>query len=265
MGKTSLVLNIAQHVGTKTGHDGRLLLARDVEGAAVHAPADVGGAHRRAPPARRVSRRARLGPALHRHRHAERSEDLHRRHAVDRRARDAREMPAAQVRARPAPGHHRLHPADAGPRPVREPDAGSRVDFAIAQGPREGTERARSSCCRSSAARRNRAPTIGRSSPTFENPAPSSRTRTSSRSSIATMCIRTRASRRPTRRAWRSSSSASSATGPTGVVKLAFIREYTRFENLALGSMADIAESQNRRMQKAKPILPSCHPAICKS
>ena len=39
MGKTSLVLNIAQHVGTKTGEDGRHVQPRDVEGAAVPPPA----------------------------------------------------------------------------------------------------------------------------------------------------------------------------------------------------------------------------------
>ena len=84
-------------------HDGRLVQPRDVEGAAVPAPAHVGSAHRRAPAARRVPGRARLGPAVAGHRHAERGEDLHRRHAVDRRARDARQVPPADVRARAAP------------------------------------------------------------------------------------------------------------------------------------------------------------------
>ena len=110
-------------------HDGRHLQPRDVEGAAVPAHADRRGAHRRAPAARRLPRRARLGPAVAGDRHAERGEDLHRRHAVDRRARDAREVPPARRRARPAPGHHRLHPADAGTRPVREPHARARRRF----------------------------------------------------------------------------------------------------------------------------------------
>ena len=43
MGKTSLVLNIAQHVATNNG-DRRLLQPRNVEGAAVHAHARVRGA-----------------------------------------------------------------------------------------------------------------------------------------------------------------------------------------------------------------------------
>ena len=113
-------------------HDRRAVQPRDVEGAAVPAPADRRGAHRRAPAARRVSGRARLGQAVAGDRHAERGEDLHRRHAVDWRARDAREMPPAEVRAWPAPGRRRLHSVDAGPRPLREPDARARVDLAVA-------------------------------------------------------------------------------------------------------------------------------------
>ena len=149
MGKTSLVLNMAQHVGTKTGHDGRRLQPRDVERAAVPAHADGRGADRRAPAARRVPRRARLGTPVPGHRHAERGQDLHRRYAVDRRARNARQVPPAGLRARPAPGDRRLHPADAGTRPVRESHARTGVDLALAEGAREGTERARSSCSRS--------------------------------------------------------------------------------------------------------------------
>ncbi len=69
--------------------------------------------------------------------------------AVDRRPRDAREGAPAEGRARPRPAHHRLPAADAGARPVREPAAGARVDLALAQGPRQGAERARSSRSRS--------------------------------------------------------------------------------------------------------------------
>ena len=130
-------------------HDGRRVQPRNVEGAAVPAHADRRGADRRAPAARRVPRRARLGPAVAGDRHAERGEDLHRRHAVDRRARDAREMPAAGVRARPAPGHHRLRAADAGPRPVREPHPRARLDLALAEGARQGAARADRRCSRS--------------------------------------------------------------------------------------------------------------------
>ncbi len=116
MGKTSLVLNIAQHVGTKTGPVRRPVQPRDVEGAAVPADADRRGADRRPPPPRRLPGRARLGAAVRGHRHARRGEDLHRRHALDRRARDAREVPPPGRRARAGPRHHRLHPADAGAR-----------------------------------------------------------------------------------------------------------------------------------------------------
>ena len=44
---------------------------------------------------------------------------------------------------------HRLHPVDAGARPVREPHARTRVDLAIAEGARQGAARADRACCRS--------------------------------------------------------------------------------------------------------------------
>ena len=236
MGKTSLVLNIAQHVGHEDRPDRRRVQPRNVEGAAVPPHADGRGAHRRAPAARRVPRRARLGPAVAGDRHAQRGEDLHRRHAVDRRARDAREVPAARGRARPAPRHRRLHPADAGARPVREPHARARVDFAVAQGPRQGAERAD----RRAVAAQPRAGVALRSSAAALGPARVGRPRAGRRRRRVHLprgsCTPTRASRRPTRRASRSCIIGKQRNGPTGVVKLAFIREFTRFENLAAGS-----------------------------
>ena len=104
MGKTSLVLNMAQHVGTKTDMTVGIFSLEMSKEQLFLRMLTGRGAHRRAPAARRVPRRARLGPAVAGDRHAQRGQDLHRRHAVDRRARDAREVPAAGGRARPAPG-----------------------------------------------------------------------------------------------------------------------------------------------------------------
>ena len=91
MGKTSFVLNIAQHVGTHTDDDGRLLQPRDVEGAAVHAPADLRGADRRPPLPHRLPEREGLRPAVARARHARRrrgsSSTTRRRSACSRCAR----------------------------------------------------------------------------------------------------------------------------------------------------------------------------------
>ena len=67
-------------------------------------------------------------------RHARRGADLHRRLGVDRRPRDARQGAPPQGRARPRPADHRLHPAHAGPRPLREPPAGARDDLASLKG-----------------------------------------------------------------------------------------------------------------------------------
>ena len=61
MGKTSLALNIAQHVGTKTGMTVGVLQPRDVEGAAVPAHAVDRGGNRRPPPPHRVLPQRRLG------------------------------------------------------------------------------------------------------------------------------------------------------------------------------------------------------------
>ena len=62
-------------------HDGRLLQPRNVEGAAVHAHADVRGAHRRAPVPQRLPEREGLRAAVARARHAGRGAGVHRRHA----------------------------------------------------------------------------------------------------------------------------------------------------------------------------------------
>ena len=82
---------------------------------------------------------------------------------------------------------------------------------AIAEGAGQGARRARSSRCRSSVARRKDGPTTVRSCPTCASPAPSSRTPTSCSSSTAR---RSTTRKRPSRRIRASprSSSASSAT-----------------------------------------------------
>ena len=141
MGKTSLALNIAQHVGTKTEQHGRRVQPRDVARAALPAHAVLRGADRRPRAADGVPAQRRLGAAHRGARRAGPGEGLHRRHAVDRRAGDARQVAAARRRARPAPARRRLHPADAGPGAVRQPDAGTRRDLAGAQGPGQGAGR----------------------------------------------------------------------------------------------------------------------------
>src|SRR5262245_31160027 len=124
MGKTSLVLNVAQHVGTRTDMTVGIFSLEMSKEQLFLRMLPSRGPHRRAPAARRFPGGARLGPAVAGDRHPQRGEDLHRRYAVDRGARDACKVPAAGRRARAQPGHHRLHSVDAGPRPVREPHAG---------------------------------------------------------------------------------------------------------------------------------------------
>src|SRR5690348_7597708 len=79
----------------------------DVEGTTVPSHADLRGAHRRAPPPGRISRRARLGTARSGDWHTQRGQDLYRRHGLDRRPRDACQVPSAGITTWSAPHHHR--------------------------------------------------------------------------------------------------------------------------------------------------------------
>ena len=133
----------------RAADDGRLLQPRDVGAAAVHPPAHRRGAHRRAPAAQRLPLGRRLRQAGEGGRHARERQDLHRRHGVDRRPRDAGQGAPPQGRARPRPADRRLHPADAGPRPLRQPAAGAGLDLALAEGAGQGAAACRSWRCRS--------------------------------------------------------------------------------------------------------------------
>ena len=83
---------------------------------------------------------------------------------------------------------------------------------------------------------RKRAPTIGRSSRTCASRAPSSRTPTSSCSSSARSSTATpTASRIRKPKGIAEIIIGKQRNGPTGTAKLAFIKEHTRFENLAQG------------------------------
>ena len=142
MGKTSLVMNMAQHVGTKTDmtvgvfslemSKEQLFLRLLTSEARIDAQRMRGG----------FLGEKDWGRLAHGDRDAERRQDFHRRHAVHWCARDAREVPSSGRRARSAPHHHRLRTVDAGARPFREPHARTGVDFAVAEGVGEGAARA---------------------------------------------------------------------------------------------------------------------------
>ena len=198
MGKTSFVLNIAQHVGTQDRHDGRHLQPRNVERAAVHAHADVRSAHRRAPLPQRLSR-ARRTTAACRTRSARWPK---RKVFID----DTPSIGVLEMRAK-----------------ARRLKAEHGLDLLIidyiqlmqGRGRFESRQQELASISRSlkvlakelnvpivalsqlSRARRRRAPTTGRSSRTCASPAPSSRTPTSSCSSSATSSIATRTAAEP--------------------------------------------------------------------
>ena len=126
MGKTSLVLNIAQHVGTKTDmtvgifslemSKEQLFLRMLTGEARIDAHRLRGGF---------LGERdwGRLSQAIGTLSEAKIFiDDTPSIGVLEMRAKCA----AADGRARPRHGHHRLHPADAGARPVREPHARAR-------------------------------------------------------------------------------------------------------------------------------------------
>ena len=102
MGKTSFVLNIAQHVGTSTdmtvGFFSLEMSKEQLFMRMLTSEARI-DAHRFRT---RLPEREGLRPAVARARHARRSARVHRRHGVDRRARDARE-------GAPPKAEHGLH------------------------------------------------------------------------------------------------------------------------------------------------------------
>ena len=142
MGKTSLVLNMAQHVGTKTDMTvGLFSLEMSKEQLFLRmltAEASI-DAHRLRGGFLGERDWGRLAQAIGTLSEAKIFIDDT---AVDRRARDARQVPAPRRRARPASGDHRLRAADAGTGPVREPDARTGVDLPLAEGAGEGAQRA---------------------------------------------------------------------------------------------------------------------------
>ena len=178
MGKTSLVLNIAQHVATNNGVAGFFSLEMSKEQLFMRMLASEAKIDNYRLLSGQIGQRE-YGNITHALEVLSAAQLLHRRHGRRRRARDAGQVAAAAVRARPRPAGGGLYPADDRPRPVREPHARARLDLAVAQGTRQRAQRARSWCCRSCRARRKRAPTSGRSSPTCANRAPSNRTPTS--------------------------------------------------------------------------------------
>ena len=252
MGKTSLVLNIAQHVGTKTGMTvGMFSLEMSKEQLFLRmltAEARI-DAHRLRGGFLGERDWGRLSQAIGTLSEAKIFiDDTPSIGVLEMRAKCRR----LAVRARPGPGHHRLHPADAGARPVREPHARARVDFAVAEGAGQGAARAD----RRAVAAQSRARVALRPSAAALRPARVRRPRAGRRRR------RVHLSRGPLRRqepaAGRHEGVAEliigkQRNGPTGVVKLAFIREFTRFENLAPGGVGrDPTDRRARRSRRAQ-------------
>ena len=230
MGKTAFVSDAGAERGDTVGGGGGDLLAGDVEGVAGDAHALLGGARGRAPFSQRLPVARRVGAARGRAGNAGRGEDFYRRHAGHLGAGDAREGAASGGRAEAArPDHRRLPATDVGlVAPLGVAPAGGVADFARAEGAGEGVERAARRALAALARARGPHATTARNSPTCARAAPSSRTqivvafiyreeqynRTEENAGIAEIIV------------------AKQRNGPTGTVKLAFLKEFTRFENM---------------------------------
>ena len=180
MGKTSLVLNIAQHVAVQPDHAvGFFSLEMSKESLFMRlltSEAQI-DSHRLMSGAHRQKDYGRISHAL---------ETLSAmRLFID----DTANIGVLEMRAkaRRLQAEHGLHllvvdyiQLMSGARPLREPHAGAGVDLAIAEGAGEGAERPDRRAVAAVAARPKRAPTTGRSCPTCASRAPSSRTPTSS-------------------------------------------------------------------------------------
>ena len=99
MGKTSFVLNIAQHVGTHTAMTVGFFSLEMSKEQLFMRMLTLGSAHRRPPLPQRLSQREGLWQPVARAGHARRSARVHRRHGGDRRPGNARQDPPAQGRA----------------------------------------------------------------------------------------------------------------------------------------------------------------------
>ena len=230
MGKTSFVLNIAVHCALKPGSAGGVfslemskeqlalrMLSSEARVDAHRFRGDLLGADFARPG--RVRRLLEATVFI---------DDTPGRHP-----RDARQGPAAEARARPRPDHRRLPAAHAGWRTMRDPPAGALADLAVAQDHWPRSWKCRSSRSPSSRARWRPAGISGRCSRTSASRAHSSRTPTSSSSSSARHV--------PARRRGNPEQGVAELiigkqrNGPIGTCRLAFLKQYTRFENLAAG------------------------------
>ncbi len=187
MGKTSLVLNVCQHVATHAapyGHQrmgvaGVFSLEMSKEQLFMRMLASEAKIDSFRLLSGQIGQRE-YGQITHAMETLARGPALRRRLGRHRRAGDARQGPAPAGRARPRHPGRGLRAVDDRPRQVREPHPRTGGDLAVAQGPGQGTERAD---CRAVAAvprARRHAPTSAPCCRTCVNPAPSSRTPTSS-------------------------------------------------------------------------------------
>ena len=141
MGKTSLVLNICQHVATHGGVAGFFSLEMSKESLFMRMLASEAKIDMYRLMSGQIGQKE-YGQITHAMETLSEAQAVRRRHRRHRRARDARQGAPPQGRARPERAGDRLYPVDDRARPLREPHARTGVDLAIAQGPRQGTERA---------------------------------------------------------------------------------------------------------------------------
>ena len=153
-----------QHAALRVGRDRRAVLARDVEGAARAAHAVRRRARRRASAAHRQAQREGLGRGSPRPTTTSSQSPIFiDDSATHLAARDARQVPAPEGRARPRPRDRRLPAAHDAAGAQREPPAGDLGDQPLAEGAGQGAGRAGDRALAALARAGERAPTTGRS------------------------------------------------------------------------------------------------------
>ena len=256
MGKTSLVLNIAEHAAIKHGQTvGFFSLEMSREQLFIRLLTSVAriDAHRLRP----GGRPARL-PAGCRRRSACSSDaklfidDTPGVGVLEMRAK-ARRLAAEHGLSLLVIDYLQLM---TGPRPVREPDAGAGGDLARAEGARQGAGRAGRRALAAQPRAREPVPITGRCSRTCASRARSSRTPTSS---LMLFRADMYPDAKPEDQGKAELIIAKQRNGPTGTVELAFLKQHTRFEDLARGRNRVIGLRSTGLRSSALPAFARSH------
>ena len=228
MGKTSFCLNIAQYASIKTGETVGIFSLEMAKEQLVAPHVVLRRARGLAPAAHGKPPGEGLGAPGQGLRGPVLVQDLHRRFRDPHPAGDAREVPPAEGGARPQPGGGRLPPAHVGGGAGGEPPAGDRVHQPLAEGAGQGAV----------GAGRRPQPALPRArgahgeAPAAQRPSRESGGLEQDADIVMFIFREEEYKASDENRGIAEIIIGKQRNGPTGTVRLAFIKEFTRFENL---------------------------------